>query len=204
MTEEVMERMFDPFYTTKERGEGTGLGLAIVHGAIRAHRGEIRVKSSPGEGSTFELLLPAARKEQASPEVRAGALPRGSETILFVDDEVPLVKLGERLLSRLGYKVVARTSSIEALEAFRNRTDEIDLVITDQTMPNMTGIELAGELLRLRPGLPIILATGYSEEFLQERSDRLGICAVAMKPYLVGDLAHAVRKALDGKRGETS
>ena len=166
---------------------------------MRAHRGQIRVNSTPAEGSTFELLLPATRRDAGTPSLAVTALPQGSETILFVDDEVPLVKLGERMLSRLGYNVVARTSSVEALEAFRNRVDQIDLVITDQTMPNMTGIELASELLQLKPGMPIILATGYSEDFLRERSEQLGISSLAMKPYLAKDLALAVRKALDSE-----
>lgn len=197
MTDATVARIFDPFFTTKARGEGTGLGLSVVHGVVRAHGGSIAVRSEPGRGTLFEIALPAEARAARRRCPTRRSLPTGDETILFVDDEAPLTKIGTRLLTRLGYTVIARTSSVEALEAFRCRSGEIKLLITDHTMPNMTGLELAKAALDLVPGLPIILATGYSEAFLHARAKELGIQFVALKPYLGRDLAFMVRRALD-------
>ena len=197
MDHATVERIFDPYFTTKEKGVGTGLGLAVVHGIVKSHSGSIRVSSKPGKGSTFNILFPrleVGAEEEAKP---LKALPSGHERILFVDDEEDLVEIGQQMLGRLGYEFVAGTSSIEALKAFRTQPDKFDMVITDQTMPNMTGAELAQELMRIRPDIPIILCTGYSEVISEDKAKAIGIREFLMKPLDIHDLAKAIRKVLD-------
>ncbi|MGV8073168.1 MAG: PAS domain S-box protein [Syntrophobacteraceae bacterium] len=197
----IITRIFDPFFTTNRLGEGTGMGLSFVHGIVKSHGGFIRVESKPGEGAVFNVFFP--RLEAAiTPEERVGEIILGgSEHILFVDDEPVLANLGKAALERLGYRVVCTTSSMDALEAFRNRPSEMpfDLVITDLTMPLMTGLQLTHELLNLHPELPIILCSGFSEAITPEKAEHLGIRAVVMKPLVVKQLAEAVRKVLDRK-----
>jgi signal transduction histidine kinase len=198
---EVQERIFEPFYTTKGPGEGTGMGLAVAHGIVASHGGAIAVESAPGQGATFAVYFPrlddTATEEQ--PEDDAAA-PRGSgERILFVDDEVPLTELGRDMLVQLGYDVVVRTSSREALEAFRSTPYRFDLVITDQTMPQMTGEALAQEMRRLRPAIPIILCTGFSHLINEEKARAAGIDAFCMKPLIMHDLAHTIRTVLSSR-----
>jgi PAS domain S-box-containing protein len=201
MDDSVMKRIFDPFFTTKEKGQGTGLGLAVVYGIVKSHKGGIRVSSRPGQGSVFSVYLPATstREEVESETVSWDTLPTGTERILFVDDEEPLVELGRGVLRRLGYTVVAKRSGREALETFRE-DGAFDLVITDQTMPEMTGVMLAAELLKLRPDLPVILCTGYSESVSRETAQEVGIRGFLMKPLSKRDLAGAVRRALEGNK----
>jgi PAS domain S-box-containing protein len=199
MEEETLKQIFDPFFTTKAPGEGTGLGLSVVHGIVSDHDGCILVDSAPGKGSTFHIYLPKL-KEHGVPEVKGPIVtPRGSERILLVDDENMMVVLNEERLRGLGYKVVASTSSRKALDIFRRRPDRFDLVITDYTMPDLTGIDLAGELLNMRPDIPVILYTGQSETGLPERVKKAGIVELLMKPLTKQDLAQAVRRALDEK-----
>jgi PAS domain S-box-containing protein len=197
MSIEVLERLFDPFFTTKGVGEGTGMGLAVVHGIIADHQGAITVHSTVGEGTTFTLYLPCihqdAMPETAPPEP---SLPHGTGSILFVDDEAMLANLGHAILERLGYDVTVRTSSLEALEAFRAMPQRFDLVITDQTMPQMTGETLAKELRRIRPDIPIILCTGFSHTMHAEKTRALGINALCMKPFAVRDLAVTIQQVL--------
>jgi len=199
MDREVMERIFEPFFTTKSPGEGTGMGLAVVHGIVKSYGGAIAVHSEPGEGSVFEMFLP--RVEGVSPPqvVSAEPIPKGNERILFVDDEKDLVDMMLEMLERLGYRVVGRTSGIDALEVFRSQSDEFDLVITDQTMPHMTGADLAKELMCIRPDIPIILCTGFSEVITPEDVKALGIREFLMKPITTREIAQAVRRVLNGK-----
>lgn len=194
---EIQEKIFEPYFTTKAPGEGTGLGLATVHGIVQSHQGAIKLHSEPGCGTRFDIFLPRhylpAKPEKDVQE----AITVGSERILLVDDEEALIQMGARLLERLGYQVTARTSSLEALELFRAHPDRFDLVITDQTMPNMTGLGLAVELLRIKPDIPVILCTGFSTSVSPERIEKIGIKGLVMKPILVAELSKAIRKALD-------
>lgn len=197
ITPEIMERIFEPYFTTKEKGVGTGMGLSVIHGIVKSHGGTITVYSEPGKGSTFHVYIPLIQ-EEVKPEIDEDAfIPTGIEHILFIDDEPVLVDLSKRMLERLGYEVTSRTSSLEALELFKARPDRFDLVITDMTMPNMTGDRLARELMKIRPDIPIIICTGYSEQMSEEKAKWVGIKAFAMKPVAMKDLAKTVRKVLD-------
>ncbi len=196
MTPAVMERIFDPFFTTKPIGEGTGMGLAVVHGIVDSYGGTVHVTSVPGQGTTFEVLLPQQEPVAEIQEPDTDGLPEGTERILLVDDEADLVHLGKQMLERLGYTVVACTQSVEALELFRRQPDAFDLVITDQTMPQMTGEELTRHLLWLRPELPVILITGYSQTLSPEQAKALGIRAYVMKPMVTQEFARVIRQVL--------
>jgi signal transduction histidine kinase/CheY-like chemotaxis protein len=196
MEPEVLERIFEPFFTTKDVGEGTGMGLAMVHGIVADCGGTITVHSTPGEGTSFVLYLPCIPETAGDTEHAEDPIPRGKGCILFVDDEVMLARWGQTTLERLGYDVVARTSSIEALEAFRAMPQRFDVVITDQTMPNMTGEALARALRRIRPDIPIILCTGFSHFMDAEKAKALGIDAFCMKPLVARDLAATIRQVL--------
>ena len=193
-----LERIFDPFYTTKRQGEGTGLGLSVVYGIVKGSGGAIEAASRPGQGTTITVYLPLAAPAGETVERDAPEIAGGHERILFVDDEAMLADLTGRMLQSLGYRVTTRTSSVEALELFRSRHGDFDLVITDMTMPNMTGAALAREMLAIRPDLPVILCTGYSEFMTAEHARELGIRGYIMKPMNRRDLAKAVRDALDG------
>ena len=194
----ILDRIFDPFFTTKEKGEGTGMGLAVVHGVVGSIGGTIAVTSKPGKGTTFDIHLPVIASRREPHGGAEASIPTGTESILFIDDEPALVNIGKNTLETLGYKVTTRTSSIEALELFHARADMFDLVITDMTMPHMTGDELAKELIRIRPEMPIILCTGYSARINQEQALALGIRAFVSKPVLKRQIAEAIRKVLDG------
>ena len=197
MEKAILDRIFDPFFTTKERGEGTGMGLAVVLGIIKSHGGTITVESELGQGSTFNVFLPVIMRE-IDHEIRTKApIPTGTERILFIDDEKSLVDLGQQILERLGYKVTIRTSSVEALELFMEQPDKFDLVITDMTMPNMTGDDLAGKLMNIRADIPVILCTGYSERISRERAHNLGIKEFILKPIVMRELAKTVRNVLE-------
>ncbi len=197
MPPDVLERIFDPFFTTKETGEGTGMGLSVVHGIIGSYGGAITACSEPGQGSTFKVYLPII---ETSKEAHIGpeeSIPIGSERILFVDDESVLVNMGKQIFESLGYDVTTRTSSIEALELFKNQPDRFDLVITDMTMPNMTGEDLAQELIRIKPNIPIILCTGFSAKIDDQKASAVGIRALVLKPIVKREIATTVRKVLD-------
>ena len=199
MSSEIMERIFDPYFTTKDTGEGTGLGLAVAQGIVKAHGGTITVYSEPGKGTTFHVYLPVIleleREEKGSEE----PLPTGSESILFIDDEEVLIEIGGQILEHLGYKVVTEKSSVQALELFRAEPDRFDLVITDMTMPHMTGDKFARELMKIRPHISVILCTGHSTLVLEEKAKDIGIRAFVMKPLVMRNLAETVRKVLDEK-----
>ena len=193
---EALPQIFNPYFTTKEKEEGTGLGLAVVQGIIKSLNGTITVDSEVGKGSTFHVYMPTIKRELAEEEEIPRPLPMGYERILFVDDEQPLVEIGKQMLERLGYKVDTRTSSVEALNLFTADPDRFDLVITDIVMPNMTGDRLADKIIGIRPDMPIVLCTGYSEKFTRKHASEMGIQNFLMKPLVMRDLADTVRQAL--------
>ena len=197
MDEETRSQIFDPFFTTREVGKGTGLGLSTVFGIIQNHGGGIAVSSEPGKGATFEIFLPLAEGNiEKLPDTPEPVRDFGSEHILFVDDEEAITKLGRISLERLGYKVTVVSDGPKALEIFTANPDRFNLVVTDQTMPNMTGETLAHELLKLRPDLPIILCTGHSEVISPESSKAIGITTFLYKPITPNELGRAVREVL--------
>ena len=195
----VMERIFEPYFTTKGAGEGTGLGLAVVQGIVRSCGGAVTVYSEPGQGTIFRVYLPRIEGEIAPEPRLVEALPTGDERILFVDDENALVELGTQMLESLGYHVMATPSSLEALETFRAQPGAFDLVITDMTMPALTGIELAKALLAVRANIPIILCTGFSELINGKEVKEAGIREFVMKPYATRNFANTIRKVLEGR-----
>ena len=199
MDKSILERIFDPFFTTKSPSEGTGMGLAVVHGIVKTHRGEITVRSAPGKGSVFDVYLPRVDVvdiEEIEPVVDS---QKGTERILLVDDEDALVEMCGAMLSRLGYKVRVTRDSLEALDMFKREPDAFDIVITDQTMPRMTGIELACELMAVREDIPVILCSGYSEMVNRELAKKLGIREFLMKPVSRNELADTIRRVFDSR-----
>lgn len=197
MAPEVLEKIFDPYFTTKEIGKGTGMGLAIVHGIVRSCNGFVTCRSTPGEGTVFHVFIPVIADENVPAAEPAEFIQVGNERILFIDDEEILAEMGKAMLERLGYRVTIVKDSVAAISAFRNRPDEFDLVITDQTMPGMTGIDLARRILEIRPGMPIILCTGYSTLVSEEKASSLGIKGFALKPLTKKEIAALIRKVLD-------
>jgi PAS domain S-box-containing protein len=207
MTAEVRERIFEPFFTTKAPGEGTGLGLAVVHGLVKGCKGDITVYSEAGQGTSVRVLLPHLRRGEARAAEAAKEPPKGKGRLLLVDDEEALVDILGRVLEGLGYTVTPFTNSTAALETFLNAPHEFDLVLSDLTMPNLTGLDLARKMKELRPDLPFLLCTGFSESVTQERAKQLGIQEVILKPILRVPLAEAIDRALRevvgrGEKGE--
>ncbi|MEA3437947.1 MAG: PAS domain S-box protein [Thermodesulfobacteriota bacterium] len=199
MEQSIIDRIFDPYFTTKEEGKGSGLGLAVIHGIVKNHGGYISVYSEPGRGAEFKVYLPVIKKQKETAKFETDTpIQKGTERILLVDDQDLIVDMERQMLERLGYHITARTSSIEALEAFRANPDKFDLVITDMTMPNMTGDKLAGEMIKIRPHIPIILCTGFSEMISQEGAESLGLKGFLMKPVVLKELSSVIRKVLDG------
>ena len=197
---EIRDKIFDPYFTTKDVGKGTGMGLSIVHGIIKKYGGFIICESTVGTGTVFKVYLPSVPQEITSTtKLPIESASRGKECILFVDDEEMLTALGKVMLERLGYEVVIGTSSLAALEIFLRNPNRFDAVITDQTMPGMTGIELAEKIMRIRPDLPIILCTGYSTVINEDQAKGKGIRAFAMKPLSQKGLATILRDVLDQK-----
>ncbi len=199
MTNEVLERIFEPFFTTKKPSEGTGMGLAVVHGIVTHHGGEIFVSSRPGEGTCFEIYFPAIAGNGTTlleeDEKQLPPLPR-SCVVLLVDDEEDLVRAGARMLEHLGCRVTATTSSHEALQIFRRSPDLFDLLITDQVMPGLTGMDLAQEVMAVRPQLPVVLFSGHAEAVSPEEALNKGIHRFALKPLSLKDLAAVLHEAL--------
>ncbi len=199
MDEATKVKIFDPYFTTKAKGVGTGLGLAVVHGLVQNHGGAITVESEAGKGSVFNLYFPAIQKEAVEETLIQETMPLGREHILLVDDEPVLLDMSREMLEYLGYSVETRTSSVEALALFSAQPNRFDLVITDMTMPFMTGDKLAKELLRIRADIPIVVCTGYSERIQDEQAKATGIRAFVMKPILMAKMAKAIRDALEKK-----
>ena len=194
----VMNRIFDPYFTTKENGKGTGLGLTVVHGIVKSYKGDIKVYSEPGKGTAFHVYLPVVKTEVESLEFRAASqIEKGTERILLVDDEDQIVRMEKLMLERLGYHVATRTSSIEALEAFRAAPNTFDLVITDMTMPNMTGVQLSEKMLEIRHDIPILICTGFSEKINDENAKLYGMRGFVMKPVIMSEIAKKIRNVLD-------
>jgi PAS domain S-box-containing protein len=198
----ILPRIFDPFFTTKKPGEGTGMGLSVTHGIVKSYKGEISVFSEPGIGSTFQVYLPLINPVTNSPGKAQDSLPIGNERILLVDDEAWILDSLFQMLKRLGYEVSSQVDPLKALEAFRANPDRFDLVITDMTMPHMDGMELAQELLSIRPSLPIIMCSGYGDALALGTGKNIGIRKFLMKPILFRDIAMTVREALDGKNNQ--
>jgi signal transduction histidine kinase/CheY-like chemotaxis protein len=192
-----LHRIFDPFFTTKEMGEGTGMGLSVVHGIVKSYGGSIYVHSQLGKGCTFEILIPALETAVPGVPVLEQPIPTGSESILFVDDEIMIVEIVKKMLEILGYRVSVRTSSIEALEAFKNNSNRFDLVVTDMMMPKMSGLDLAEKILEIRPDFPIILCTGFSMKMKDDAVARKSVRDIINKPILRREIATTIRKVLD-------
>jgi PAS domain S-box-containing protein len=198
MDRALQERIFEPYFTTRKKGEGTGMGLALVHGIVKDHDGHITVYSESGKGSIFHVYLPRIETGDIDAEIAAPeALPRGHERVLVVDDEQIIVQMSQRMLEGLGYQVTAMTSSVAALQYFQAQPQAVDLVITDMTMPHITGAQLAQKLLAIKQDLPIILCTGFSELINEKKAKAIGIREYIMKPIVIHELAMVVRKALD-------
>jgi PAS domain S-box-containing protein len=196
---EIMRRMFDPFFTTKTAGEGTGLGLSVVHGIVKSHNGFITVDSEKGKGSVFNIFLPKTEQDCRIINEADSAILGGHECILVVDDEDALIEMEKHALEKLGYTVIPKADSREALSAFKNDSKKFDLVITDQTMPHMTGVDLAKELISVRPDIPIVLCTGFSEKVNADSAKAMGIRAFLMKPFTIEEIARTIRGALNVK-----
>jgi CheY-like chemotaxis protein len=200
MDQGIIARIFDPYFTTKEEGKGTGLGLAVVHGIVQSHGGHISVYSDPGKGTEFKVYLPVIKPQETEQNLEADLpIQKGNERILLVDDQDVIVQMERQMIERLGYHVTARTSSTDALEAFRTQPNKFDLVITDMTMPNMMGAKLSGELMKIRSDIPVILCTGFSEMMSKEKAESLGIKGFLVKPIEMKDLSKKIREVLDGQ-----
>ncbi|MBF0232455.1 MAG: response regulator, partial [Desulfamplus sp.] len=198
MAKEVMERIFEPFFTTKPRGQGTGMGLAMVHGIVKSLGGNIYVYSEVGKGTTFHILFPRAPEGKQPYICEPVCIATGSETILYVDDEGPIVDMAHEMLTSLGYKVEGVIGSLDALEKFKSNPDSFDLVITDQTMPEMTGCDLAKQIWKIRSDIPVIICSGFNDLVNPESAKLLGIREYLMKPYSKQDIATRIRRALTG------
>ena len=193
----TIQKIFNPDFTSKEGEKGPGQGLTVVHGIIKNHGGTLTVNSKRNRGTTFNIFLPGIVEDGSQDIDLATSLPRGNERVLFVDDEQVLADLGEQMLKPLGYTVTTETNSIDALEIFRAQPQSFDLVVTDMTMPHMTGLDLAGKLLQIRADIPIILCTGFSQQVAEKKAKHLGVKAFIMKPLIMRALAATIRKVLD-------
>ena len=195
----IKDRIFDPFFTTKSVGKGTGLGLSVVHGAVHKLNGTISVVSEKGSGSVFTVYLPAVEGTEVQEEHYISVLPQGNERVLLIDDDKTVGGMVEQMLKSLGYKVVVKTDSLNALDSFKNNPNAFDIVLSDQVMPNLTGINLAEKLLEIRGDIPIIIMTGFSEKINAEQVYKMGIKGYLEKPVIKKNIAELVRNILDKK-----
>jgi CheY-like chemotaxis protein len=200
---EILEHIFEPYFTTKKKGEGTGLGLSVVHGIVQGLGGHVSVYSEPGQGTTFHIYLPVLPSQTDIPPVGAvteAQIPTGTERVLLLDDEKGVVATEQRILTGLGYTVRGFTSCTEAMDEFLRHSDAYDLIITDMNMPKVSGAELAEAVRAVRPDIPIIMCTGFSEIMNEEKARQLGINRLIMKPLTLKELAQNVRGVLDAAR----
>jgi len=198
MDNALIEKIFDPFFTTKEHGKGTGMGLSVVHGIVKGMGGAIQVFSKPDKGTEVNVYLPIVKNpSKEKPFQTAEVIQGGTERILLVDDEKSIITMEKQMLERLGYQVTCRSISLEALETFREKPDQFDLIITDMAMPNMPGDRLSVELVKIRPDIPILLCTGFSNTLSEEKALSLGIHGFLLKPIVMKDLASKIREVLD-------
>jgi len=196
---DIIDRIFDPYFTTKEVGKGSGMGLSVVHGIIKNHNGAITVNSNPGKGTTFNILFPKATEKSKMEKETTKKPLCGHEAILFVDDEISIATMIKRMLERLGYKVETKMNPVEALDLFESKPDHFDLVITDMTMPQMTGVKLSEKLMEIRSDIPVIICTGHSSMIDEEKAKLLKIAAYVMKPITMTEISQTIRKVLDKK-----
>ncbi|RPH43721.1 MAG: response regulator, partial [Desulfobulbaceae bacterium] len=195
---ELLERIFEPFFTTKEVGKGTGMGLSIIHGIMKSYNGFMTCQSKFGKGTIFQVFFPVIEDGlQANATETIDPVRGGNEHILYVDDEEILLGMSRKFLQKLGYKVTTRRNGLEALTTFRDQPDSFNLVITDQTMPGMTGSDLSRAILQIRPDIPIILCTGYSSIISEDKARSIGIKGFVMKPLAIDDFATLIRKVLE-------
>ena len=194
---DILEKVFEPYFTTKEFGAGSGMGLAVVHGLVKKCKGAIDIKSTVGKGTTVEVLFPKIEEEKPLKEKIEGEFPKGNERILLVDDDPSIINMICQMLKRFGYTVTSMTDSTVALERFKSAPDDFGLVITDMSMPKMSGDQLAAELMKIRKDVPILLCTGHSDAVDEKKARQIGIKGFAMKPLDMSKLASAVREALD-------
>ncbi len=199
MDKTILGRIFEPFFTTKERGEGTGMGLAVVHGAVTSMKGTITVETEEGKGSTFHVILPLIEKKEEEEIEKEEPLPTGTECVMFVDDEPEITRMAGEMLGALGYTPVLINHGIDAVRMFESNAEYFDLIITDQVMPGMRGLELIQKVRKIRPDIPIILCTGFSDTFAQQQAEKLGIGGILMKPIIMKNLADIIRGALSGR-----
>jgi PAS domain S-box-containing protein len=197
MNEETLDRIFEPFFTTKTVEKGTGLGLSVVHGIVRSHKGDILVYSEPGKGAAFHVYLPAIKSEDVTVEAASKAIIGGTEFVMIVDDEPGIAVMVKKMLEGFGYKTDVYNTGLAALKAFKQQPDKYDLLISDLTMPHMTGLDLADQLHKERPELPVVIMTGFSDSLTVPTQDRHGIKQVIGKPIVARELAATVRKVLD-------
>lgn len=194
----MMEKIFDPYFTTKKKGKGTGLGLSVVHGIVKSHKGEISVYSEIGQGTTFNIYLPLMKKTKGPDSTaKIPPLATGHERILLVDDEPAVAELEKKMIERLGYKVTMCDNSIEALKTFNSAPDTFDLIISDMNMPNLPGDQLTLELKKIRPDIPILICTGFSERIDNEIAQEMGVSGILMKPVVRSEMAKMIRNVLD-------
>jgi PAS domain S-box-containing protein len=196
MDKELIAKIFDPFFTTKEKSKGTGMGLSVVHGIVKSMDGNIQVHSEPDKGTKFHVYLPIINESEQQSQTKE-PIVYGTETLLLVDDEEVIITMQKKMLERLGYRVISLNSSIDALQAFRTDPNIFDLVITDMAMPDLSGDKLAVELIKIRPGIPILLCTGFSDDMSEQKATSLGIKDLLMKPVRMNTIAKKIREILD-------
>ncbi len=199
MDEDTISNIFEPYFTTKEIGEGTGLGMAVVHGIVQDHNGYIEVESEPGKGTTFQVYLPVSNNKTDLPltETEDKKAKGGGESILFVDDEIKIVSIAEEVLSSYGYKVKTFVDGVEAYKEFCDAPDNFDIIITDMTMPSLTGLKLAKKIFKIKPDIPVILCTGHSDLISKKEALSAGIKGYYEKPIRMGELIRTIRTTLD-------
>ena len=197
MDRPVLDRIFEPFFTTKRSGEGTGMGLAVVHGIITALHGTITVESEVGKGTAFHVVIPLLEQATDQSDIKTTEIPRGTERILFVDDEKGITNMASQMLTSLGYKVVTCMRPFDAVTLFREDPSRFDLIITDQIMPGLTGMDLIHEMHAIRPNIPSLICTGFSKTIDDRDLLQAGVKEVILKPLILRQLAESIRHALD-------